>query len=621
MAETQQQIKDRLFKTAAAVWGLKGTQTENSFDPLVGILLSACAAELEKISYDIEETRGRTLERLVQLLYPEVLANALPAHAVACAHPTEKKVTLPAETQFYHTRKSPGTGEGAPAVLKNIYFSPTGPFQLQQAALVLMATTHKVYALHDGIQKETVLTAPARSYTPYSNSVWLAIEQPENLPASTLVYFELRNEAGKAVFYDALPLARWYQYPERLISTSRTYPAKVPVHGKPDPAEIVSGKTSTVNRVLKHINKFYANHFISAADLDTSSEANEWPEALKKIYPEADFKKLKKEKLSWVRIDFPENVQVGSIADDLLISLNCFPVVNRQHIIAQQKLMEYINIIPLQSDAFFLDIAEVTDIEGNALNGSTQQQHDSLVNIHYGGISRFNEKDAIAAVEGLIQQLRDESSAFSSIGNDFLNTELRELQQSLNKLDQQMAERQLLKADTPYLLIPDKEKTGTSNIYVKYWATNGSDGNHIKAGTPLALYKSADVQSNSVKLVTGTMGGRNSLSNQDKVLAYKTALLSKEKLVTAEDIAAFCRLKLALPEAAVEVTKGYQVLESTKGGFCKTIDVHITLTADELRAMLQTGTADFWQKDLALAIGTQSNFFMPLRVFITNGQQ
>jgi hypothetical protein len=620
MTESQQQIKDRLFKTAAAIWGLRGTQSESSFDPLVGILLGSCAAELEKISHDIEETRGRTLERLVQLLYPEVLANAQPSYAVAFAKPSEKAALIPAETQFYYPKKYAGGSEGAPTVLKNIYFSPTGPFQLQQTSIALVATTNTVFSINENGHKEAIISAPGRTYHPYKNSVWLGLEQAGNLTAETLFYFELRNEAGRAVFYDAMPAARWYQHPETPLNTARRYAADVPMYGKPDPKEIVSGKTSTVNRMLKHINRFYAPHFITVAGIDKASQVNEWPEELKAIYTDSDYKQTKKEKICWIRIDFPENIHVGAIAGDLFISLNCFPVVNRQLIVAQQKLMEYINIIPLVSDAFFLDIAEVTDIDGNPLDGFNRQDEDSPINIHYGGIARFNEKNAVLAVEGLIQQLRDESSAFSGIGNDFLNTELRQLQQSLNKLEQQMAERQMLKADTPYLIVPDKEKTGTSNIYVKYWATNGGDGNLIKAGTSLFLHKSADVQSNSVKLITSTMGGRNSLSNQDKVLAYKTALLSKEKLVTAEDIAAFCRLRMALQYAAIEVKQGYGVRPNTKGGFCKTLDVHIALTEAEMKALLLNGTVDFWQQDLELAIGANANFFMPLRVFIQKRQ-
>jgi hypothetical protein len=616
MSESQQQIKDRLFKTASAIWGHKGLQAESSFDPLVGILLGACAAELEKISHDIEETRGRSLERLVQLLYPEVLANAMPSHAIASAYPSEKAASIPAETQFYFAQKYAGAGEGAPSVMKNLYFSPTGAFPLQQAVIALMATTHQVYSINENLYKETVISARDRSKSPYRNSIWLGIEQAENIQAETLFYFELKNEAGRAAFYDALPAVKWSQQPEMPVKTKRRYPKEVPVLGKPDPREIVSGKTSSINRILKHINRFYQHHFITASGLDHSKMLNDWPEELKAVYEESDFKKLKKEKITWVRLDFPENIHIANITDDLVICLNCFPVVNRQLIIAQQKLMEYINIIPLMSDAFFLDISEITDIEGNQLLGLNKEDDNSPVNIHYGGINRFNEKDAVTAVEGLIQQLRDESSAYSSIGNDFLNSELRLLQQSLNKLEQQLAEKQILKADTPYLIIPDKNKTGTSNIYVKYWATNGGDGNLIKAGTPLSLYKSADVESNSVKLVTPTMGGRNNLGNPDKVLAYKSALLSKEKLVTAEDIASFCRLRIALRDASIEVRQGYKVQENVKGGFRKTLDVRINLSTAEMKALLMNGSVDFWQQELELAIHEQSNFFMPLRVFI-----
>ncbi len=615
MAETQQQIKDRLMKTASIVWGFKGTQAENSFDPLVSILFGACAAELEKISHDIEETRGRTLERLVQLLYPEVLANAIPAHAIACAYPSEHCATIPAETQFYYAKKYAGTGEGAPGFWKNIYFSPTGPFKLHQATVSLMATTRKVYDVKAVTQKEVQLSADSQPYRAADNSIWLGIEHPENLSSEILFYFELRNEAGKAAFYNALPFARWSQ-PGHVLEAERQYGKGVPVYNKPDPAEIVSGKTSIINRALKHINKFYASQFISVTGFDTSIVPEGWPDELKAFYSDSDLKKIRKEKLAWIRVDFPENIHIGAIADDLLTCINCFPVINRQLIIAQQKLMEYINVIPLASDGFFLDIAELTDIEDNPLDGFNKQDQSSRINVHYGGIERFNEKNAISAVEGLIQLLRDESTAFSSLGSDFMSGELRALKQSLSRLEQEVAEKQALKADTPYLIIPDKEKTGTSNIYVKYWSTNGAEGNGIKFGTPLALYKSADLQSNSVKLVTNSMGGRNSLSNHDKVLAYKAALLSKEKLVTAEDIASFCRLKMALREAAVEVKQGYRIQEGTKGGFSKTMDVFINLTAAETKELTQAGTIEFWEQDLGLAITAHSNFFMPLRVFI-----
>ncbi len=616
MVETHQQIKDRLFRTASAIWGHKGAQTESSFDPLVGILLGACATGLEKISHDIEETRGRTLERLVQLLYPEVLANAIPAHAVAYAYPSEQKLLLQGDAQFYYQKRFAGAGEGAPAQWKNMYFTATGDFMLHQASIKIMATSRSLYAVHEADHKELLATNTSSGRQPvHQHAVWLGIENIERLSNNTSFYFELRNEAIKPIFYDYLPSAKWWVQ-DSILPTIRHYGKNMPAADRPDPSEIVSGKTKIISSIIKHINKTYAGCFITTNGSIGHTAGQAWPAELRQLFPEAAAQQEGKNKLGWIRIDFPENVNIDRLQDDLFICLNCFPVVNRHLIVAQQKLMEHVNIIPLASEELFLDITDITDLEGKSLDGFSKNGQDTLINLHYGGVARFNEKNALATVEGLMQQLRDESAAYSNIGNDFLNTELKALQQSLHKLDQQLAERDLIKGETPYLVAGGKDKIGTSNIFVKYWTTNGQDANGIKPGTPLALYKNADVQSNSVRLVTGTAGGRNNLSSAEKVLAYKTAILSKEKLVTAEDIASFCRLRLAMTAAAVDVQKGFMVQEKNKGGFLKTIDVNILINEFEKRKLLASGGIAFWENDLVFAINERSGFFMPVRVFI-----
>jgi len=615
MVETHGQIKDRLLKSASRIWGLQGTQTEGSFDPLVGILLGACATELEKISHDIEDTRGRTLERFVQLLYPEVLSQAIPAHAIAYAYPSEKTATLQGDAQFFYQKRFAGAGEGASPVWKNIYFSSTGNFTLHQSAVKLVATTKSFNIIKNGDRQPLATNPFQNQYHPLQNSIWLGIENIENLTANTQFYFELRSEAGRNIFYDYLPSAKWYLQGKPL-NTERYYGGNISISDKPNPGEIISGKTNTVNRILKHINKFYSARFITVTNSGNQKADAGLPEELKNIYNTPDVKKATEEKLGWIRIDFPENINIGRIEDELFISLNCMPVVNRHLIITQQKLMEHVNIIPLVSEELFLDIAELTDVEGKALNDFNNAENASLISLHFGGVERFNEKNAVATVEGLIQQLRDESTAFSNIGNDFLNTELTSLQQSLNKLEQQITEKQLLKGETPYLIIADKTKIGTSNIYVKYWTTNGEDANNIKAGNTLSLYKNADVQSNSVRFVTNVEGGRNNLSKSDKVLAYKSALLSKEKLVTEEDIATFCRLRLALRDVRVEVTRGFKVQEKANGGFIKTIDVSVFLNRAEKSFLEDKAALNLWQEDLAFAITQHSNFFMPLQVFM-----
>src|SRR5215211_6924150 len=101
MYETKEHIKSRMLKNAARLWGYKETETESSFDPVVSLLLTAFASELEKVSGDIQASGARVLERLVQLLSPDTLTGALPAHGIATALPVEDATELFEDTRFY----------------------------------------------------------------------------------------------------------------------------------------------------------------------------------------------------------------------------------------------------------------------------------------------------------------------------------------------------------------------------------------------------------------------------------------------------------------------------------------------------------------------------------------
>jgi hypothetical protein len=616
MVESHQQIKDRLLKNASLIWGLKGTQTENSFDPLVGILLGACATELEKISNDIEDSRGRTLERMVQLLYPEVLCHALPAHCIVQTLPTEKFITLQSDAQFYYQKRFAPTAEGTAASWKNIYFSATGNFDLHLASVVNMATTKQLFKVNNGLQKEVLCTATSSSQNlTHQNSIWIGIDKIENLTNNTSFYFELKNEASQQQFYDYLPRAKWFCNNTEII-TEQHYGKNINIVHTPNPQEIITGQTNTTNKILKHVNKFYANRFITATNLQQNTFENGWPVPLVNVFGEQQLSQLKNASLSWIRIDFPENIHIQKLVEDMCIGINCVPVVNRHLNVSQHKLFENINIIPLTSEELFLDILEITDLENHALNYAHGGDSHININLHFGGVERFNEKNAVATVQALIQQLRDESAAFANIGNDFLSMELKQMLQSLNKLEQQVQEKGLLKGETPYLVLSNKEDQELNNIYVKYWTTNGEDANGIKSGTQLSLHKNADVQSNATVLLSNTVGGRNNLNDKEKVLAYKTALLSKEKLVTHEDIAVFCKLRLALNNVKITIEKGYATHANAKGGFIKTIDVNIQVTEAEMKLLDERGGIHFWQQDLTQAITNNSNLFMPLQVFI-----
>jgi len=81
-----------------------------------------------------------------------------------------------------------------------------------------------------------------------------------------------------------------------------------------------------------------------------------------------------------------------------------------------------------------------------------------------------------AIVDYLLQLLRDESAAFSSLGNDFMNSEMKQLQQIINKLEQRLYSRQIRRDPTPYLVIRNNKTSTWQNIFVHYWSTCGMEG-------------------------------------------------------------------------------------------------------------------------------------------------
>jgi hypothetical protein len=321
--------------------------------------------------------------------------------------------------------------------------------------------------------------------------------------------------------------------------------------------------------------------------------------------------------LFWICIEFPENVH-NIVLEDIIVNTNCFPVVNRHLYDINFRIKEFVNIIPLLSEETFLDIYTIADQRGRLLHlrNNNDEEDDFSILLRYGGVGRFDNREAAETVDKLIHLLREETAAFSILGNDFLQNEMTSLQQTINKLEQQITNKQLLKGSTPYLVINNKQTDTRQTVYVKFWSSNGASANLIKAATPLSVYSSSQFESGSTKLITNTQGGRNKLNDTEKVLAYKSALLSKQKLVTNEDIAAFCRLRLAMTNANIEIKKGFSVLAGQEHGLVRTLDIHIVLHQRDIMALKEKGTIAFWQDDITTAIIQHSNFFIPVRVFI-----
>jgi Type VI secretion system, TssF len=613
-------IKDRMMQSAARIWGLSETETDGSFDPLVALLMGACATELGKINDEIENSRSRVLERLVQLLSPEALTGVLPAHAIATVLPTEQSGEASPEDQFYVSRPSSAVQEEKHNGMKDIFFSPVAKFLLHKAVIKYKVACNRMSpASLNNINPQPIILSK-NSGLPV-NQLWLGIEAATLDVEGLRFYFDVSQQSKKKHFFDQLANSQWYAGGNKL-DLQTGYPGEKDSAQYFDIDAVLNRNISVTEKIAQHIHQFYQHQFVTLQQPCPATGSKQkkefFPEEIIHAFEEKELLKIKSGELYWLCIVFPENID-SDVLEDIIVGINCFPVVNRRLFNINFSLRQFINIIPLQSEESFLDLFTIADQQGKLLhlrNDNDEDNNDLSILFRYGGVGRFDKREADEIVDKLIQLLREETAAFSVLGNDFLKNEMTSLQQTLNKLDRQVANKQLLKGSTPFLIVNNNITDAHRAMYVKFWASNGVEANSIKAGTPMNVYSNQPFETGTAILVTTTQGGRNTLSDSEKVLAYKTALLSKQKLVTNEDIAAFCRWRLAFTEAEIQIKKGSEVMPGQGQGLVRTLEIHVLLNQRDAGILFQKGTPEFWQSDLETAIALHANFFIPVRVFI-----
>ncbi len=605
------------MKTAARLWGYPEDETESSFDPLVNVLFSACALELEKISNEIHASRARLLERMVQLLSPEVLCGPLPAHAVIHAKTVEDIAWLKESDQFFCSQRTGVSYESTGTGYKDIFFAPTGSFQLNTTAVNYLATGHQLFRYREMTSKEVITHCPPGKELE-QRVLWIGLAGQRFSLNNSQFFFEIKNEVNKELFYKNLSQARWF-YGKQELQPIPGYNQDNISGEHLDIAQLLIRKNTAAWKLKEFVNAYYKPKFVTIRHAGSSiTENSGWPAELLQAFEKKELQALQADNVHWVKIRFPENIST-SVLQDVVCHVNCFPVLNCELNETVHSMRDMLNIIPMYSNDIFFDLQEISDSDGNVYNIrdiEKNAQEKLTVILRQGGIGRFDERDATMIIENIVQLLSDESAAFSVLGRDFLSGELKQLQQTIYKLEQQMITRELNREYTPFLVVRKEKDEDFSNLTVAWWSTNGEQGNDIKAGTSLQTYNTSGLYQTHCSLVTTTIGGRSRLSASESITAYKSALLSRERLVSLEDIKIFCRLQLGNTARHIEVNKGVMVPRQIAQGFTRTIDVTIKLNRKDYMEAQEKNQLQYWKDSLVLQLTEKSAGLTPFRVFI-----
>ncbi|MEZ2336858.1 hypothetical protein AB6735_14545 [Mucilaginibacter sp. RCC_168] len=570
---SKEEIKGRMLRNAMDFWN---TTNVNDIDPLVKLLIEALSSELFNLSNDVKNLENRVLNKISRILASDYLTAPLPAHALLKGIPVETKETLSIKNHFIYKKPvSPDTGKTAPGPL-DIFFTPIGENKVFKAEIKYTFNGKQLWEHTPDMQRSLVANSLPQSFIE-NNTLWVGIEPDAKLDTlkGAGIYFEWPGYTANDDFYNLLSVTRLYTDQQELHTTKGLiYEGEETEENKP-----VFYDQNVMNLITRDVKSYYQSRFISLTD-DSLNDLD----LLKKSYPlsfetwfeSTDLKRLKP--CVWIKIVFP--AMIGrDVINELQLHLNCFPVMSRKLHEQKFRVKEMNNIIPIKPSAYdhFLSVQNLHDDLDTHYNeipySAPDQNFEGSYSVRNGGAERFDSRNAQQIIEYLFELLRDEKAAFAAYGNDFLNSTLKTLEQNISLIEKKSNQAKDNHELINYLVLKPSNKA--SMLYLQFWTTLADTANNIRKGSRLQQFETTKLKTDSLRLMTTSIGGRNSLGAAERIQAYKYGLTTKDRIVTQADLTNFCQYELGSKLKSVRIAKGVSISSNPKEGFKKTTDIYL----------------------------------------------
>ncbi|MBO0950449.1 type VI secretion system baseplate subunit TssF [Fibrella forsythiae] len=594
--DTRDQIKARMLRDAARLWGLTdhqlgATDIATAFDPLVDLLFGVLATESERVYGEILASRGRILERLVQVLLPETVTGPKPAHGLLVAQSTESLASIGSEVVF--TTRHPQTAD-------ELGLLPAGKFSLLNGRVVCGAAGTQLWRTDEQQNRTVVATAPPHRRLP-DYTLWLGLDLPAAqtlTDAQARFYINWKNQPDVFQRCAQLGQTRWAletgntDLPLTAIHTLQTDDTQVP-------------DNSLLHDLEQHAQRYYRPHFITVA-LPGTLPANPAPALFADSFDAAILQTLPP--LTWLRVSFPATFS-ADILQQTDCWLNAFPVLNIQASTPTYRLNDVLNVFPLQTDKPLLAIIDVTDSEGNtyvphAVGDDPTQRSYAL---RHRGVGRFDSRQAADLVQHTLDQLRDDSAAFLPLGYDTLRGQVEDIQRSMQRIRQQLPAT-LPGEPTPFLVINNAPVSGT--LFVRCWTTAAERANRLPLSAKLDT-TSPSVRRDRLALLQPLQGGMARLNDAASLPAFRRTLLTRGRALTAEDLRAIALATAPDLIAGVAVQKSVLVGTEARQGLTRVLDVRLTFRPGRV---LPADEQQHWCREVAAQIEGLWAGILPIRV-------
>lgn len=595
------EIKNRIVKNIASEWGLRPDVDTDRFDPLVNLLLEACAYEFERAYHENSDSGMRTFDRLVEVLAPSAKIAAQPAHAIMRAIPLEGQDFTNIHDLYY-------TEHGDDK--RKIFFSSVGNFNIFNGDIAYIACKNCITPINKKLESEQAIYVEHGAFP--SSSIYLGIRLHNTIESiEGLSFFFNDDILRRQSLLSLLGVAHWsVNNQEITVSKGRN-------------SESTTALNTNIFSTLHHkeqsermIHELYERHFfhIHQANISVEESKRTYPVEFEDFFSEQALKQIR-EPLLWIRISLPEDIKLDP--NSLECYMNCFPVMNRELKEINDTLDEQItNIVSLPTEnRHFFAIDNLTNSEDQAYQATPLQYINSnkggLYAIRRGGVQRFDQRDASQMLNYIIDLIKDERASFNALSYQGMDSDLSALDIRLRKIRENITDARLDDATFLFIQPYDNDK----HYYCKYWLMDGEAANGIPKKTSLKIYGAAKVIPNSIYLITASKGGKEQLNASERIHAFKESLMTRDRIVTPEDIRIFCTNYLGESHIEhIEIKKGVKKGEKSNQGFIRTIDTFITLKNN------YSNKLDWKERceNATVLLNKKSTSIYPIQVIIAN---
>ena len=546
-------IKERLLDRALDLWGI---EDERQLDPVVDLLLEAVAFE----SFQLEETLARAdaalLGRLSRLLIPQKWMLPRPAHGLLSVHPKSGEHLMELSPHDHFSVNRVVQGVKSPP----LFFTPLYATQLLDAQI-----RYRLW----GTQLEEL--GRRRCYTEQ------AFAEEDRLGDHTL-YLGIQIAEENLVHTDRLRLAILPERGELLPFLSEIQAFDACEHPLVIQAQNIP-EASYEGHYVQDLKEHYC-HYLYEIELQESKTSC----SLTSLFP-----KLKEElhelhdvasQLYWIRLEFPAVFTLDDMAS-MGVHLNTVPVINRRLIRKLHSLERGGRILSLSTSdqGHFLSIESLEDNLGKVYiprERSYEAGALGVYSLYFGDLERFDASDAQRQLRRVLQLVREEGNAFSAVDNSSFASVLKELQDRLKTLEKTVGKMQSESGPSKAFLMTMPEAEA-EHLALSYWESTGGLANGLSPQDIIQSLEPDKFDSASIRLRTKTKGGR-AAETEDMLIAHlRYGLLSKERIVTREDVKSYLKHRLGITLKQVDLRDGVTISQEPNKGLVRCTDVFLEL--------------------------------------------